>query len=459
MRANEFLTEAGLAKSDFYKANRLQVLITKIETGAPFLKTDKTSVVLKKDKNIIRNLKNELARGDNISKQNPAAVPLDFPDEKGNPVKLSSLQKTSEFGSSDKETIPVKPSNLTKLSGKGPATAEDLDDPEVVRQIISSKTFLASDLANRVISDPTLNRKAGKTGKIIVQLAKNITSGLPATLPAGLSANQIKAIRDYAGEYLGILQLLNGQSNFENKEAFFKHLGTNDLGTLNLYFPKLSSTTLTDSVAIKNMITGDMMKISSKGGKIGAPPSLDSLKIPQDIKDSKPNSKTIKFMDTARAAKGFNQPFLMLNELYSMNPSIINKMYEGLTNFLPFTNQDIENIVNVDEFNRRNIPPKVKHFLKLSASVESKGSNFGKIHYLLNKIVIDLVNNSKILPDLNTTVLEILGSNFIQIYSDVSKNQFTSMVKWPNKVDGTIQLYSKASASAPTHGKMSWYLS
>ena len=455
MRANEFLTEAGLAKSDFYKADRLVVLIKKIEAGAPFLKTDGTSVILKKDRTLLAALRADLKS--NISRQNIPNIPMSFIDTDGNPVKLSSLQKTTEFGSSEKELMPVKPSDLVNLSGTGVASAENLEDPLVLKQIVSSKTFLASNLAAKIISDPVLNKKAGKLGKAIIQLAKQISSNQPAVLPAGLSDAEVKAIRDYAGEYLGILQLVYGQSNFENKEAFFKHLGTDDLGTLNLYFPKLSSTPLADSIAIRNNATGDMMKISSKGGKIGAPPSLDSLKIPDDVRKSKPKSQTIRFMDTARASKASAQPFVLLNELYSMNPSIIDDNYDQLTQFLPFTIKDINDFINADKFKKNEMPPKVKQFLWSSG--DSKGSNFGKIHYFINGIVRNLVNNTEILPDLNATVLEILGSNFIQIYSDIKKNSYTTTVKWPNKVDGKIQLYSKTSAGEPTKAKMSWYLS
>lgn len=455
MRATEFLNEAGLAKADFYKPDRLQVLIQKIEAGAPFLKTDGKSVVLKKDKGMLTALKTALKS--NISRQNIPNVPMTFADIDGNPVKLSSLQKTTEFGSSAKELMPVKPSDLVKLSGTGAASPENLEDPSVIKQIMSSKTFLASDLAARVISDPVLNKKAGKLGKAIIQLAKQISSNQPAVLPAGLSDAEMKAIRDYAGEYLGIMQLVYGQSKFENREAFFKHLGTNDLGTLNLYFPKLSSTPLADSIAIRNNTTGDMMKISSKGGKIGAPPSLDSLKIPDEVRQSKPKSNTIRFMDTARASKAATQPFVLLNELYSMNPSIIDENYDNMTEYLPFTTEDIEGFINADKFKKNQIPPKVKHFLRSAG--DYKGSSFGKIHYFINNVVRDLVNNTDILPDLNSTVLEILGSNFIQIYSDIKKNAYTTTVKWPNKVDGKIQLYSKASASEPTKAKMSWYLS
>jgi len=458
MRATEFLIEAGLAKSDFYKADRIAVLAHKIKEGLPFLKTDGTTVVLKKDTALIKNLEAQAAKGILITKQNKGQIPYEFLDGENNPVKLSELQKTTEFGSSAKELMPVKPSNLVKLSGTDVASAEDLDDPVVIKQIVSSKTFLANDLAKRVISDPILNKGSGKLGKAIIHLAKQISTNHPAILPPGLLDPEIKAIRDYAGEYLGILQLIYGQSKFENKEAFFKHLGTSDLGTLNLYFPKLSSTPLADSIAIRNNATGDMMKISSKGGKIGAPPSLDSLKVPDEIRKSKPRSKTIRFMDTARSSKAASQPFILLNALYSMNPSMVEEKHEGMSEYLPFTTQDIQNFINADKFTEKDMPSKVKHFLW--AGSDYSGAGFGNIHYYVNTVVRDIVNNTNILPDLNSTVLEILGSNFIQIYSNISKSGvYSTVVKWPNKVDGKIQLYSKASAGEPTKGKMSWYLS
>jgi hypothetical protein len=455
MRANEFLIEAGLAKNDFYRPDRVQTLINKIASGSPFTKLDGSTVVLKPDRALLADLKKQVKA--DLDRQNPADIPQTFMDTDGQQVRLSQLKKTTEFGSSEKELLSIKPSDLTKLSGTGPASPENIEDPMVLKQIVSSKTFLASDLAARVISDPAL-KKAGKVGKAVIQLAKQLSSGQSAVLPAGLSDQEIKAIRDYAGEYLGIMSLVYGQAQFENKEAFIEHLGTSDLGQLNLYFPKLSSTPLADSIAIRNMATGDMMKISSKGGKIGAPPSLDSLKIPDDIRKAKPKSLTIRFMDTARASKAATQPFVLLNELYSMNPSVIDQEYDNLSELLPFTEEDIANFVNADKFNRRTMPEKVRVFLQ-SSSKDAKGTNFGKIHYFINNVVRDLVNEGNILPDLNATVLEILGANFIQIYSDIKKNQYLTTVKWPNKVNGTIKLYSKASASEPTKAKLSWYLS
>jgi hypothetical protein len=474
MRANEFLTEGGLDKKDFYKPERIVAFINKAAAGGSFVTTDNKKVILKKDRALISAIaamrpyaknwekddKGRYLKEPIVNKQNLPPFPLQFVNvDTGEKVLLSKLQKTVEFGSSEKEGLKVKPSDLSSLTGKGPGTPDDITDPTIVRDVIASKSFVANELAGRIMGDPALTKKGGRLGKIIVSVAGEISKGNAAVVPTKqMTKSELDAFRDYACEYLGILQFINGQSTFENADAFYKHLGTNDLSSLMLYFPKKSSTALADSLIIENRETGNSLLLSSKGGKMGAPPSLDSLKIKDEMrtKNSRSQKAVIKFMDVARDSKARTQPFDVLNYLFSINPALITQKHGNLAALLPFTGQDILDFTNANDAPK--LSRKTKILLKLN-TLEQKGGIYGKIHAFITSVIIELVNTHQILPNLNSTVLEILGDNFLQIYSDVKGGKLTTNIKWPNKVDGTIKLYTKAYAGDPGKGKLSWYLS
>jgi len=455
MRAHEFLTEGSLAKKDFYEKGRLQKFIDKMFSEKPFKKTDGSEVILKKDNSLLSILASELPT---VSKQKLPSIPNVLKDIDGNDVRLSSLEKTVEFGSSEKEKFPIKPSNLPSLSGEDPPEKMDLSDPSVVKNILETRAFSAGELSSKIINDPVLNEKAGKLGKIIIQMAEEIERGVVPSVPKELSNSEKTAIRDYAGEYLGVLQMIKGLAKFPNAEPFYEHLGTSNLESLKLFFPKAAATPLADSLgsadhgiaAVQSPI-GTVMKISSKGDKIGAPPSLDNLDAKAVAKKAWAK-EVAAFINIAKGSNAASQPFRLINYLNTIAPDTIEPK---ISKILPFSDQDIEEIINAD--NERPANKKALYLNKLAGSI--KGSKFGKSHYVVNKEVIASVNKDGSLPNLKRAVLEILGSNFIQIYSTIKGDKLETFVLWPNKVNGDVFLYSKAYAGDPTKGKLSFYVS
>lgn len=455
MRAFEFLTEGKLAKADFYVPDRVETFIKKMSQGLPFKKIDGTEVRLKKDSALLSILSKEK---NNVNKQNLPSIPNLLTDIDGNPVRLSELEKTIEFGSTEKEKFPVKPSNLPSLSGEGPSTKVDISNPEVIKNILEKQAFSAGQLGDRIIKEPVLNKEAGNLGKAIIAMTKEIMSGTVPTIPQGLSKQEISALRDYAGEYLGVLQMIKGIAEFPNSDPFYEHLGTNDLSSLKIYFPKATSTPLADSLGVADggiaaiqSPAGTVMKISSKGDKIGAPPSLDNLD-PKAVRNKKWAKEVVGFIDIAKSANTTEQPFRLINYLYTVSPETIDSK---IAKILPFSDQDIKEIINVDT--QRPANKKALYLYKLAGNI--KGTKFGKTHYIVNKEVIASVNKDNSLPNLKKAVLEILGSNFIQVYSQIKGNKLQAFVLWPNKINGDVYLYSKAYADAPTKGKISFYVS
>ena len=456
MRAREFIVEKKLERGDFYKPDRLANFISKMSQGLPFKKVDGSDVILFNDPNLLAILNQEI---DYVSKSNLPSIPNRLKDNDGQDISLSQLEKTSEFGGSEKEKFKIKPSDLTNLSGTGPSTKVDLENNAAVKNILEKDAFLAGELANRIMTDPILTTQGGKLGRAIIDIAGQIDSGNLPTFPSDLSKSEISALRDYAGEYLGVLQMIKGIAIFPNSESFYEHLGTNDLESLKLYFPKATSTPLADSIGASDRgiaavegPQGTVMKISSKGDKIGAPPSLDNLN-PKTVEDKEWAREVVGFIEIAKKSNAAEQPFKLLNYLINLDAKNIQNIDKVIRTLLPFSDNDITAILNSDEVYSK----KAEKIASLAYT--SKGTTFGKCHYLINKQVLSLVNKHDALPNLKKVILEILGSNFIQVYSQIKGNNLTAYVLWPNKVSGDVYLYSKAYADDPRKGKLSFYVS
>ena len=100
MRAKDFLTEGGLVPRDFYEKYRFANLINKLANKEPFLTTDGKEVVIPASRAEIADLKAQLKSNFDPADKNPKAraiTPLQVPSTIGG-VKLSTLQKTKEFG-------------------------------------------------------------------------------------------------------------------------------------------------------------------------------------------------------------------------------------------------------------------------------------------------------------------------------------------------------------------------
>jgi hypothetical protein len=58
-------------------------------------------------------------------------------------------------------------------------------------------------------------------------------------------------------------------------------------------------------------------------------------------------------------------------------------------------------------------------------------------------------------PNLREALIESLGYNFIQLYSNVKGDRLVTEAFWPAKLNGNVKLKTKGSASNPKKGKLS----
>jgi hypothetical protein len=367
----------------------------------------------------------------------------------GNTVKNNELAKTVEFGSKESEKIKVKGSDIF---GSEDTDVEDMGNS--IESIMAAGGFPAIDMYDAIANSPQI-KTLGKVGQAVVSMAKQITEGVVPTIPSGLSAQEIKAIELYASEYLGVLGLVANIVPFKqgNREDFDNFIGT-DLGSMIIYFPKNISNPLADSFSVTNDQTGHSIKISSKAAGKGAPPSLTSIKLPQDVRDKYPEAA--EFLDTAQDpnVSTFAQPFKMLNAMYEINPDNVPKEYAPL---MPFSDELIGQLESTVKDNRP-VPRKIMAVFnkRLSEKVEnSDNSDGGKAWYAATTDLINAVNKGSAVPNLREALIECLGYNFVQLYTNVKGNKLVTEAFWPAKLKGEVKLKTKGSASNPKQGKLS----
>lgn len=100
MRSREFLSEGPLSRADFKERYRLANFIRKLEKKEPFIAVSGDPIVIPASAAEIKHLKAELANSFDPADPRPKAQsikPVDIPNTVGG-IKLSSLQKTKEFG-------------------------------------------------------------------------------------------------------------------------------------------------------------------------------------------------------------------------------------------------------------------------------------------------------------------------------------------------------------------------
>ena len=328
-------------------------------------------------------------------------------------------------------------------------------------QIFSDETFNATKVFDEVIKNPVLQQS--EIGQHIIKMAKEIQNGQQPNMN-DTPKEFYTAIRDYAGEYLGVLALIRGTANFPTRDAWLKHLDVRSLDEIVINFPKESNFALGDSIgSFENSKTGNQILISSKGGKKGAPPSLNGLKIPDELKSVPAYANEIDVIEALQGASGIAQPFVGLNKIAEYNPESINKAVRKL---LPFTEKDIFSITKLmdgklyDKSDINKLPAKFKPLLKLINldRVNPRATPGGIIHYTLNKVLVDAVNNNNAMPNFEPLAREILQKNFIQIFARPKGGVLGFDVLWPSKdlATGKIELYSKASSTEPGKQKMSF---
>ena len=295
-------------------------------------------------------------------------------------------------------------------------------------------------------------------------MAKQIQSGNNAQFK-NIDAEFKSAIRDYAGEYLGVLALIGGTANFSTRDQWLEHLGVSDINGIFINFPQQSIFALGDSIgSFENAKTGNMILISSKGGKMGAPPSLNSLKIPENLLDSDRYTAEVSFVETMQSASAVEQPFLGINKLFEFAPDSINEVVRSV---LPLSKQDITDLESMmDRKYTKNdwkqLPEKFHPLIKLIDKTFARFSDTatpgGLIHYIITKDIINAVNERDAMPQFESMAREILQKNFIQIFARPKGEVLGFDILWPNveMATGKVKLYSKASANDPKKAKMSF---
>ena len=363
---------------------------------------------------------------------------------------LNNLVKTKELGGKEAETIAVKPTDV--FAG----TDIDPEAQNVIKLLSQAGAFPVSELNNQIQSNTALD-KVGAVGQGIKEIAQQLSEGKEPTIPDYLTPEQKKAIELYAGEYLGILSIFNNVAKFDKRAEFDEFLGM-DLGKLMLYFPRSQSNPLADSFAIQNKKDGHSLKISSKAAGKGAAPSLEGLKLPAHVRSNPAFAKEVAFFDEARDPKytAFSQVFGLMNWLFENMPDLVNEKFYP---YLPWTQEWID-AINVSLKENTTFPKNVMtNIISTIPKGRPKGTDGGVIWYAVISDVLKAINTRNALPQLKPVVLETLGYNFMQVYTQQAGNKLKTKVFWPAKIDGKVQLKTKGYAGNPNFGKLGFQVS
>ena len=394
---------------------------------------------------------------------------------------ITSLQDTVK-GTVDGEEVEVKVSILFKSEeiklelARVEAIAKGLDPNSVKAQgskeayavkpsdIFADERFPAKQVFNEVINNPKLQEQ--EIGKVVIDMAKQIQAGDDPQFK-NIEKEYKSAIRDYAGEYLGVLSLIRGTANFPTRKEWLKHLGVSSIDSIFINFPQQSNFALGDSIgSFENAETGNMILISSKGGKMGAPPSLNSLKIPDNLVGSSRYESEVDFVQTMQGASAVDQPFVGINKLFELAPESIN---EAIRAVLPLSQADINTIINDymnPDYGKEDWPqvldekyhPIIRLIDKTFHIYKETATPGGLLHYVMTRDIINAVNERNAFPNFESMAREILQKNFIQIFARPKGAVLGFDILWPNVelATGKVKLYSKASANEPKKAKMSF---
>jgi len=418
---------------------RAELFLIKVKTGSPFTLVKGGEVVV--DPKEARAVAAWLASGpvDTITMRTTD----------GGTVKNTEIQKTVELGSKEAENIPIKPSDVFATDEK-----QQIDDfGNNIEDILKSGGFPASDMYNKIAGNPNL-AKLGKLGDAVIYMARQANEGKTPIFPSDLNKDQIKAIELYASEYIGALSLVTGAAPFirGSREQFEEFVGGN-LADMIMFFPKASNNPLADSFSVVNNATGHAVKISSKAAGKGAPPSLGSMKFPDEIRKKYPEAT--KFLDAAQdpGLTSFTQPFALMNYLYEIAPDKIPKPYRSMMPFSPELVAQINNSLKTGKALPRKIMGQFEK--QLSATLrDGAATDGGKAWWATIQDIMRLVNNDKIIPDFRAALIESLGYNFVQLYTKVKGDKLVTEAFWPAKISGQVKLKTKGSAGEQK-GKMS----
>jgi hypothetical protein len=147
--------------------------------------------------------------------------------------------------------------------------------------------------------------------------------------------------------------------------------------------------------------------------------------------------------------KTVSQVFAMMNLL---NDTVPEKIPAQFREYVPWPN-DITQRVMQSVKTQSPMPD----YAPLTQSLRSKGSDGGKLAYVVKNAVLDMVNSGAV-PRFQEVILETLDYNFIQQYSKMSGTVLDFSTQWPAKLDGRVTMESKTGGSDPTKGGFSFKL-
>lgn len=381
-------------------------------------------------------------------------VPEKFNTINGGTVKNTELQKTVEFGSSEKETIELKGSDIFS-PGSTDVAVNDMGNK--IQDILKAGGFPASEMYEQIVNSPKI-AELGKVGEAIRDMASHIAMLTPPTVPPGLPKPAVKAIEVYASEYLGVLGLLTGTTTFKqgNRQQFDEFIGTS-LSEMIMYFPKDTANPLADSFSVVNDSTGHAIKISSKAAGHGAAPSMGSLKVPDDVRKKYPEFYEFYTVANDESYTMFEQPFIIMNWLLENHPSTIPAAYK---NMMPFDAATI----NACQTSFKTKKPMAKGLFNLFAKrlgdqvKKNTATDGGKAWYAVCSDMVKIVNDGRTIKNLRAGIIESLGHNFIQLYSNIKGDVLVTEAFWPAKIHGDARVKSKGYAGNPNYGRLSFEL-
>ncbi len=417
---------------------RPELFLYKVQTGSPFInKSDEEVIIAPSEARAVAAWINS----------GPAGI-IVMKTTDGGTVKNTELKKTEEFGSKGAETIKIKPSDIFTTD-----KADIKDFGNNIDALLQAGGFPASQMYEKISTNPALVQMS-RLGDAVIYMARQANDGQIPMFPPNLKKDEIKAIELYASEYLGALGLVTGAVPFirGSREQFEEFVGSS-LSDMIMFFPKATNNPLADSFSVVNDANGHAIKISSKAAGKGAPPSLGSMKLPNEVREKYPEAA--EFLDVAQDPEltQFTQPFAMMNHLFLLNANKVPKAYHAL---LPFDADAVAQIENSMKTGRSLPRALMKKFEKQLSDKVLSGSapDGGKAWYAVTADVMRAVNSDRAVPELRAALIESLGYNFIQLYTNVKGDKLVTEAFWPAKISGQVKLKTKGSAGE-IKGKMS----
>ena len=446
--------------SQFSKKGRLdanrQTFINKIKSNQLFpLENGQQVVIDNTDENI-----------NSIMNWNGGRAPQLTGRYQGKPepvtIPVNAILKTAEFGGmaagegdeAGKEAMVGRTAHLN-LHDVSKEEEKAIGD---IKALISSKGIQGSELTSKIINNPVLQSE-DPHGLYIIEIAKNIAARqYPVPVPDGVfnDPKYLKFIQDYAGEYLGIAGLTNGLGDFPKLGAFLNFLGAKSMDELTFYFPQAENSPLADSFAYIKTATGEhQMYLSSKGGTRGAAPSMSNLKIPTEMNPPEgPQKVALDFLKIIQDPNSsqITGTLKALNYLGEVSPNAIPD--KALAKLLPLTDDEInffqENF-STDKSKRnitvQDVPERLQPYVQSRFNTGSVKVVTGDFIMAVTVAVLDAINRGNALPEFANLAKELLGYNFVQIFTQIKKRPsgMTFRVLWPAKIDGDVEVYSNSS--------------